>query len=873
MKMCNRHRGAISVFLLLILLPTLVFGGLVTDAARIYGSETLISEAGELSMNAGLSRYDSELKDDYGLMVMEEKPEDMKDDLEQYFVNTIRASDLDGASEVSSLIDLKCKDFYIYNVEGSQIYLTEVEKQQILEYMKYRAPVCIGEELWDMLNQIKESRKETDAMSAQMDFSESMENLQEACESANNALKKYCKDAEEDPVITAISINSAIDTARECYERGETYLFMLDTIRRYPDEGQREESQEYLETMEHFNSFAKDLSAYSEGTLEEHFAYYLNCLSCKLGIPDNIEAYVEEKKAAAGSEEEKQIITECYEKYVENQSVMTSYVEALEKKAKDEFTAGQIAVGYWYTAVDQASTDAKEVLEALDAVKEKIGTQRTKYQDWTDKTAELSDGDLKSNMEKDAEGYDDLLDEEALENLYTHMSENEEHLDNALEHLKQTTFCNQSLAEEMNDDVINVFKNENARWNCFPDSVTSASRDAESWAASVISAKFVESKIPDSELLFKVKDDPFYKELQQNCQTQPETEESKKYKNTTKSMLDQANISGTDGGIEELKDAKWQDVTLPTAILAQSGDTGDENNKYIMAGGGTDRSGRKKAIANAKACLSATSSFLEDLEELLEDGIENLYLMEYGMQMFSYYTVDKDENGVQITGEITSISDDDLTDNALYKSEVEYMLWGNKNAQQNVKNTRLLLYGVRMVFNMLYTFSNKEIAALSGGMAIVMSCGIPFLVPVFNVVIKVAVAGVETVFDVEELMAGKRVPLLKNALNSQAGAMLGLSPPSGVAANTGVGYKDYLSVFLLVKTFGKNEALTLARIADCIQLNVEKDIIEGYTMLAVGATVESRTTFMKKAAQLPEGGSGSVVDDWYNITYQSILGY
>ena len=63
------------------------------------------------------------------------------------------------------------------------------------------------------------------------------------------------------------------------------------------------------------------------------------------------------------------------------------------------------------------------------------------------------------------------------------------------------------------------------------------------------------------------------------------------------------------------------------------------------------------------------------------------------------------------------------------------------------------------------------------------------------------------------------------------------------------------------------------RIADCIQLNTETDLTKGYTMLAVSARVESRTTFLKKAAALPDGGAGAGTGDWYTIKYQSALGY
>lgn len=63
MKIFYKNNGAISVFLSLILLPVLVFGGMTVDASRIYMSKVVISDAGEMAMNAGLAQYNEKLHD------------------------------------------------------------------------------------------------------------------------------------------------------------------------------------------------------------------------------------------------------------------------------------------------------------------------------------------------------------------------------------------------------------------------------------------------------------------------------------------------------------------------------------------------------------------------------------------------------------------------------------------------------------------------------------------------------------------------------------------------------------------------------------------------------------------------------------------
>ena len=71
---CGKNRGAISVFLTLILVPVLIFSGIIVDISRLYAAKTVISGAGDLTMNAALARYDKQLKDSYGLITMADDP-------------------------------------------------------------------------------------------------------------------------------------------------------------------------------------------------------------------------------------------------------------------------------------------------------------------------------------------------------------------------------------------------------------------------------------------------------------------------------------------------------------------------------------------------------------------------------------------------------------------------------------------------------------------------------------------------------------------------------------------------------------------------------------------------------------------------------
>ena len=182
----NKSKGTISVFLCLILLPTILVGGMTVDASRIYLSKVVISDAGEMAMNAGLAQYNEILHDEYGLLVMDQSPAEMESDLESYFEQSLNA--LPSESDYQKILDLMKKNFDAINVMGSEIYRTDVEKQQIIEYMKYRAPVCLTELVVEKFQQLRDTQKMVDAMNAEMDFSIAMQDCQDAFKDAKDAL-------------------------------------------------------------------------------------------------------------------------------------------------------------------------------------------------------------------------------------------------------------------------------------------------------------------------------------------------------------------------------------------------------------------------------------------------------------------------------------------------------------------------------------------------------------------------------------------------------------------------------------------------------------------------------------------------------------
>ena len=196
MRMTQRQKGSVSVFLAIILLTTFLFSGVIIDGGRIYAGRTIASGAGQLALNAGLSNYDTALKDAYGLIAMAKTPEEMQENLHTYFVDSLGACGLTEDDFNTALVFLKeaAEDegsFSATHLDKTEICRGQVMEQQVLDYMKYRAPVTLtfGENgIFDRLSKInmkeinqtkKASEKQTETAKAANKMQKQLEKLWE----------------------------------------------------------------------------------------------------------------------------------------------------------------------------------------------------------------------------------------------------------------------------------------------------------------------------------------------------------------------------------------------------------------------------------------------------------------------------------------------------------------------------------------------------------------------------------------------------------------------------------------------------------------------------------------------------------------------
>ena len=216
----RKAKGSVSLILILVLLPIVTYATMIVDGTRIMSAKTAVSGAGDLTMNAALSTYDQALKDAYGLFAMCDNLDDLQDNFTEYFASTLegnlaavngydnevdkfinsmtgtvqsslfRGENVD-ADEMVNHLAMEVQAITVSGNSSSTLSNPDVMKRQIVEYMKYKAPIMAAASIMDKIQMFSSANKQTKAIEKQMDYTKSSATLQEACKQAKDALFQY----------------------------------------------------------------------------------------------------------------------------------------------------------------------------------------------------------------------------------------------------------------------------------------------------------------------------------------------------------------------------------------------------------------------------------------------------------------------------------------------------------------------------------------------------------------------------------------------------------------------------------------------------------------------------------------------------------
>lgn len=148
--------------------------------------------------------------------------------------------------------------------------------------------------------------------------------------------------------------------------------------------------------------------------------------------------------------------------------------------------------------------------------------------------------------------------------------------------------------------------------------------------------------------------------------------------------------------------------------------------------------------------------------------IEKCMVEEYITNMFSCLTTNFDDGAEATTKECAWGTDMDYQNlalssdnNAVYRAEQEYIVWGGNTPQDAVNKNTTTIYLVRFALNLIAAFTIGSVQQMANTIASTIAAACPFAIPLVQVLITIILAAAESAFDLHQLKQGKDVTVFK----------------------------------------------------------------------------------------------------------------
>ncbi|MEN8908262.1 MAG: hypothetical protein ABF289_20085, partial [Clostridiales bacterium] len=311
----RKTKGAISIFMAIVLFSMVALTGVIIDASRIRSGEANVDSAVDVAANSMLAQYDQQLKEFFGLMALSESDsEKLAEDFKYYINRTLMVDGLkddkamtsDSWDRFQSLLGQNDKqkgkgyldiyDFTSPEVEIEPLYSlaeADVLRNQIVDHMKFRAPMSLGEEIIDKINALKGYQKQTETFEKKLDIDKEIGKIDDDLKDLGDLIRNVNKVQSKDKIV-----KERIDVIISSLEKRiavKIRLNELEKLEKEKNETAKEEKPPSTtdETEEKEKTEEKDEKNDLEGkSIEE-----LNEMSTKLEskITDCFEGYDDEK--------------------------------------------------------------------------------------------------------------------------------------------------------------------------------------------------------------------------------------------------------------------------------------------------------------------------------------------------------------------------------------------------------------------------------------------------------------------------------------------------------------------------------------------------------------------------------------------------
>lgn len=219
MNMSKKTRGAVSVFLVLILVPCIVVTSVFVDIGRVSMSKSMANSSADLALNSLMTNYDADLSEWYGLVASCQNIDEFYEVSAGYFLRTLSSQGLSddeiyllsdyyanatNDDTIYDLLQMEClteKNQIVKGVDGANLSNATMIKDQVVEFMKYRAPIELTTSLIERLQndstvtQAIESEENTPLVESKTEYYEAEGELLAAAFNSYIAIYDYYKEA------------------------------------------------------------------------------------------------------------------------------------------------------------------------------------------------------------------------------------------------------------------------------------------------------------------------------------------------------------------------------------------------------------------------------------------------------------------------------------------------------------------------------------------------------------------------------------------------------------------------------------------------------------------------------------------------------
>lgn len=219
-------KGAVTVMVSLLLIPAVLITGTGVDLAHIYVARSTLQDANQLAANSVLASYDALLQDLYGLFgVMRGEDTGFADMADEYVRLAVFGEDW--VNRDMGTFQL----FYGANLQPGEVVVApnknlrnpDVLRRQIEEYMKYRAPGIIVEEIMGKLDVFEKVQEDARVIQKKMQVDDGVEEVDKLYREIYNCINKVNQCDAVEKVATGDTTQAAADIQDRLKKMSDTW--------------------------------------------------------------------------------------------------------------------------------------------------------------------------------------------------------------------------------------------------------------------------------------------------------------------------------------------------------------------------------------------------------------------------------------------------------------------------------------------------------------------------------------------------------------------------------------------------------------------------------------------------------------------------